>query len=257
MTLYYKINDTVKLYKGDCIEILDSISDNSIDLIFADPPYFLSNNGITCKSGRMESVNKGEWDKSLSIEEIHNFNYLWIEKCKNKLKDDGTIFISGTYHNIYSIGFCLQKLGFKILNDIAWFKVNPPPNLSCRFFTHSTETILWAKKNPKAKHKFNYQAMRKINDPAVDKQMLSLWKIMPPRKSEKLLGKHPTQKPISLLNRIVEAATNEGDVVLDPFVGSGTTALACINYNRKFIGIDESDEYLALAKLRINDALNI
>lgn len=257
MEIYYNVKDSVKLYKGDCLDVLNNIEDNSVDLIFADPPYFLSGGGITCKSGRMKSVDKGDWDKSLSIDDVHTFNMLWIEACRKKLKDDGTIFISGTYHNIYSIGFCLQKLGFKILNDIAWFKVNPPPNLSCRFFTHSTETILWAKKNPRAKHKFNYQAMRKINDPAVDKQMLSLWKIMPPRKDEKKFGKHPTQKPISLLNRIIEAATNEGDTVLDPFVGSGTTAVACINYNRKFIGIDADEDYLAIAKLRINDALNI
>lgn len=255
MTLYYNYNDDIKLHKGDCLKVLSKIKDSSVDLIFADPPYFLSGGGITCKSGKMKSVDKGSWDKSISIDDVHSFNMKWIAECKNKLKDDGTIFISGTYHNIYSIGFCLQKLGFKILNDIAWFKVNPPPNLSCRFFTHSTETILWAKKNHKAKHKFNYQAMRSINDPAVDKQMLSLWKITPPRKIEKKFGKHPTQKPISLLNRIVEAATNEGDVVLDPFVGSGTTAVACINYNRKFIGIDADVNYLKIAKLRILDAL--
>lgn len=257
MSLYYTHNNDIKLYNGDCFEILKTVEDESIDLIFSDPPYFLSNNGITCKSGRMESVNKADWDKAVSIDEMHNFNLRWISECRKKLKDNGTIFISGTMHNIYSIGFCLQQLGFKILNDIAWFKVNPPPNLSCRYFTHATETIIWAKKNPKAKHTFNYQAMRNINDPAVNKQMLSLWKITPPKKDEKKFGKHPTQKPIALLNRIVEASTNEGDVVLDPFLGSGTTAVACVNYKRKFIGIETDVNYLEIAKLRVNDALNI
>lgn len=257
MSLYYTHDNDIKLYNGDCFEILKTIDDESIDLIFSDPPYFLSNNGITCKSGKMESVNKADWDKAVSVDEMHNFNLRWISECRKKLKDNGTIFISGTYHNIYSIGFCLQQLGFKILNDIAWFKVNPPPNLSCRYFTHATETIIWAKKNPKAKHKFNYQAMRNINDPAVNKQMLSLWKITPPKKDEKKYGKHPTQKPIALLNRIVEASTNEGDIVLDPFLGSGTTAVACVNYKRKFIGIELDVNYLEIAKLRVNDALNI
>lgn len=257
MSIYYTHNNDIKLHNGDCFEILKTIDDESIDLIFSDPPYFLSSNGITCKSGKMESVNKADWDKAISIDEIHNFNLRWISECRKKLKDNGTIFISGTYHNIYSIGFCLQQLGFKILNDIAWFKINPPPNLSCRYFTHATETIIWAKKNPKSKHKFNYQAMRNINDPAVNKQMLSLWKITPPKKDEKKYGKHPTQKPIALLNRIIEASTDEGDLVLDPFLGSGTTAVACVNYGRSFIGIETDVNYLEIAKLRINDALNI
>jgi len=257
MPIYYKYKNQIKLHDGDSFDVLKGIKNNSVDLIFADPPYFLSSSGITCKSGRMKSVNKADWDKTLNINEIHEFNLHWITECKKKLKDNGTIFISGTYHNIYSVGFCLQQLDFKILNDIAWFKVNPPPNLSCRYFTHATETIIWAKKNIKAKHKFNYQAMRSINDPAVNKQMLSLWKITPPKKIEKKYGKHPTQKPIALLNRIVESSTDEGDLVLDLFCGSGTTGVACANYNRRFIGIDNNKEYLEVAKLRIRDALNI
>jgi len=257
MPIFYKYKNQIKLHDGDSFDVLKGIKNNSVDLIFADPPYFLSSSGITCKSGRMKSVNKADWDKTLKINEIHEFNFRWITECKKKLKDNGTIFISGTYHNIYSVGFCLQQLDFKILNDIAWFKVNPPPNLSCRYFTHATETIIWAKKNIKAKHKFNYQAMRSINDPAVNKQMLSLWKITPPKKIEKKYGKHPTQKPIALLNRIVESSTDEDDLVLDLFCGSGTTGVACANYNRRFIGIDNNKEYLEVAKLRIRDALNI
>ena len=149
----------------------------------------------------------------------------------------------------------LQELGLKIINDISWFKVNPPPNLSCRFFTHSTETILWAKKNNKAKHCFNYSVMKAMGDPTPGKQMLSLWRITPPKKSEKEFGKHPTQKPVELLNRIVLAASNAGDTVLDPFLGSGTTAVAAVLNGRKFIGIDSDPKYVEVAVRRIKKAL--
>lgn len=257
MSIYFKDESDITLFKGDCLEILKSLPDKSFDLIFADPPYFLSNNGITCKNGEMVSVNKGNWDKSEDLEYIHNFNINWITACRDKLKDNGTIFISGTYHNIYSIGFALQSLNFKILNDISWFKVNPPPNLSCRFFTHSTEQIIWAKKNSKAKHTFNYELMKEIGDPNPGKQMLSLWRIMPPRKEEKKHGKHPTQKPLKLINRIVLASTQLGDNVLDPFLGSGSTGVACAMNGRKFVGIELEDMYLEIAKQRIIDAIHL
>lgn len=240
----------VKFLLGDIFDRFNNIEDNSIDLIFADPPYFLSGDGVTCKSGSMQSVNKGEWDKKVSLDDVHKFNYEWIKLCRDKLKDDGTIFITGTLHNIYSVGFALQQLDFKILNDIAWFKVNPPPNLSCRYFTHATETIIWAKKNNKAKHVFNYDLMKKRNN---NKQMQSLWAITPPKNVEKKFGKHPTQKPLELLDRIIVAASNEGDLVFDPFLGSGTTAIASINNKRRFIGIDNNIEYLNLAIARVND----
>jgi len=254
MSLFYQKNDSVFLYKGDSLSLMKNFPNNSFDMVFADPPYFLSNDGITCKAGEMVSVNKGTWDKANSINEIHSFNCEWLSLCKDKLKDNGTIFISGTYHNIYSIGFALQSLGFKILNDISWFKVNPPPNLSCRFFTHSTEQIIWAKKSSKAKHKFNYALMKQMGDPNPGKQMLSLWRITPPKKEEKKFGKHPTQKPLKLMERIVLASTDENDLILDPFLGSGTTGVASVLGKRRFIGIDSDENFLQLAKLRIEDA---
>ena len=196
----------------------------------------------------MVSVNKGKWDKEISPDEIHLFNKNWLGLCGRILKPDGTIFISGTSHNIYSAGFALQELKFKIINDISWFKVNPPPNLSCRYFTHSTETIIWAKKDKKAKHFFNYELMKKIGDPNPGKQMLSLWRITPPKKEEKKFGRHPTQKPEALLERIVLASTKKGDLVLDPFNGSGTTAVAAYKNDRKYIGIELDKKYLNITK---------
>ena len=246
---------SLTLYKGDALNILPQIEDESCDLIFADPPYFLSGGGITCKSGKMETVNKGSWDAAKNLDSIHSFNLDWIKHCQQKLQPNGTIFISGTYHNIYSIGFALQTLGFKILNDISWFKVNPPPNLSCKYFTHSTEQIIWAKKSEKAQHTFNYEAMKEADDPKTGKQMLSLWSITPPKKSEKKFGKHPTQKPLALLERIVLASTKPHHTVLDPFLGSGTTGVAALTHGRRFIGIEQEQEYLDMAKERMLEAL--
>jgi site-specific DNA-methyltransferase (adenine-specific) len=242
----------VSIFKGDCIEILDSMSDCSVDLIFADPPYFLSNGGITCHAGRMVSVNKGHWDKSQGPEANHEFNRAWLAACQRVLKPNGTVWVSGTSHIIYSVGFALQQLGFKLLNDISWVKPNPPPNLSCRYFTHATETILWAAKNSKSKHTFNYKLMRRM---AGGRQMKSVWQLPAPQREEKTFGKHPTQKPLALLERIVLASSQEGDVVLDPFVGSGTTLIAAIRLHRKAIGIEISDEYIDLALRRLGTAM--
>src|SRR4028119_2353680 len=210
------------LLRGGALELLRVAEDESFDLIFADPPYFLSNDGVTCQSGRRVSVNKGAWDKAPAVEEIQAFNVAWLGECRRLLKPDGTIWVTGTAHNIYSVGFALQTLGYKILNDIAWYKVNPPPNLACRYFTHATETILWAKRDERAKHTFNYQEMKQANG---GKQMQSLWQLRPPAKHEKRYGKHPTQKPEELLARIILASSNEGHNVLDPFCGSGTTGV--------------------------------
>lgn len=239
---------------GDVLDCLRELPDDSIDVIYADPPYFLSNGGITCSSGMMVSVDKGDWDSEKDISRVFDFNYSWISACKAKLKANGTIFVSGTFHNIYSVGFAIQMLGFKVLNDISWFKVNPPPNLSCRYFTHSTEQIIWAKKSAKAKHYFNYSLMKADEDPKPNKQMLSLWRILPPRPSEKSHGRHPTQKPLALLERIILASSRPGDTILDPFLGSGTTAVAALKHGRKIVGIDNSLEYLSIAKARIEGA---
>ncbi|QED23445.1 DNA-methyltransferase [Candidatus Deianiraea vastatrix] len=238
------------IINGNCIEEMTKIPDFSVDVIFADPPYFLSNGGITCQSGVAVSVNKGKWDKSMGVNENHEFNKKWLKECQRILKKDGTFWVSGTHHVIFSIGFAMQELGFKILNDISWEKPNPPPNLSCRYFTHSTETIIWAAKNEKSKHYFNYDEMRKING---GKQMKTVWSILPPKNSEKTHGKHPTQKPLELLERIILASSKEGDVILDPFMGSGTTGVAAIKHKRQFIGIEMDEGYIELAKRRIFD----
>ncbi|HEX8174486.1 MAG TPA: site-specific DNA-methyltransferase [Pyrinomonadaceae bacterium] len=240
----------IRLYQGDALELLRKAKDEMFDLIFADPPYFLSNDGITCQAGRMVSVNKGIWDKAATFETIHAFNMDWLRECKRLLKPNGTIWVTGTSHNIYSVGFALQNLGYKILNDIAWYKVNPPPNLSCRYFTHATETIIWARREPKGRHTFNYEEMKRENR---NKQMQSLWHITPPAAREKRYGKHPTQKPEALLDRIVRASSNPHDIVLDPFCGSGTTGVLCARLERRFIGIDLMMPYLELAITRIKD----
>lgn len=246
---YFDEENSITLFQANCLELLDVTPSNSIDMIFADPPYFLSNGGITCHAGKMVSVNKGKWDKSKGAEENHKFNLEWLEKCQNVLTENGTIWVSGTSHVIFSVGFAMQQLGYKILNDISWDKVNPPPNLSCRYFTHATETIIWAAKGKKSKHYFNYKLMKEINN---NKQMKSIWPIMAPRPDEKTFGKHPTQKPIALLKRIVLASSQKNDIVLDPFTGSSTTGIACLRLKRKFIGIDSNKEYLELSKKRFN-----
>jgi site-specific DNA-methyltransferase (adenine-specific) len=238
----------IKIFQGDSLEILAAIPENCVDLIFADPPYFLSNNGITCHAGRMVSVNKGDWDRSRGPDANHEFNRAWLAACQRVLKPNGTIWVSGTSHVIHSVGFAMQQLGFKLLNDISWVKPNPPPNLSCRYFTHATETIIWAAKNAKSRHTFNYAQMKEVNR---GKQMKSVWEIFPPAKDEKRFGKHPTQKPVALLERILQAASNEGDLVLDPFLGSGTTALIALRLSRQIVGVDFEQTWIQLALVRL------
>lgn len=253
-TVYYDNPEySIRLLKGDCIEILNQAREDSVDVIFADPPYFLSNGGITCHAGKMVSVNKGKWDKSKGVIENHKFTLEWLKACQRVLKSNGTIWVSGTTHVIYSIGFAMQELGYKILNDIIWYKRNAPPNLSCRYFTHSTEIILWAAKNEKSKHYFDYQLMKKMNR---GKQMRNVWEISAPLAEEKKFGKHPTQKPVELLTTIILASTREGDLVLDPFCGSSTTGVAAILLNRKYVGIDLEDEYLRLSVNRLKEAIS-
>lgn len=262
--LKFSDNDTIekncRIYQGDCLKILDDLPENSVDMIFADPPYNLSNDGFTCRGGKMVSVNKGDWDKSKGVEEDFAFHNLWLSKCRRVLKPEGTIWVSGTYHSIYACGFALQKNEFHILNDIAWFKPNASPNLSCRFFTASHETLIWARKEKKAKHIFNYDIMKNGSFPKdfikkPEKQMRSVWSITTPQNGEKVHGKHPTQKPLALLDRIILSSTNERDIILDPFMGSGTTGVAALNYNRAFIGIEMDSKYIDTAKKRIEDLI--
>jgi site-specific DNA-methyltransferase (adenine-specific) len=196
----------------------------------------------------MVKVDKGDWDKSRGPELNHEFNLEWLRRCQRVLKPNGTIWVSGTLHVIFSIGYAMQQLGFKLLNDITWEKPNPPPNLSCRYFTHSTETVLWAAKNEKSKHRFNYDLMRQTNG---GKQMKTVWTMTAPGGAEKELGKHPTQKPLALVERCLLAATVEGDLVLDPFLGGGTTSVAALRTKRGCVGIELDGAHLNLSQKRI------
>jgi len=254
---YYK-KPGFELYHSDCLKILKYLPENSVDMIFADPPYFLSSGSFTCQNGRMVSVKKGDWDLSNGTKLNFEFHLAWIAACRRVLKPGGTIWISGTYHSIYQCGFALEMNHFHMLNDISWFKPNASPNLSCRFFTASHETILWARKEKKAKHIFNYDAMKNGNFPEDQLkkpglQMRSVWSMGTPKPYEKVFGKHPTQKPLDLLKRIVLASTNKGDVILDPFTGSSTTGLAAYLNGREFIGIDNEKEYLDLSIQRFEE----
>lgn len=252
----YYFGEDFALYLDDSIEFLKSLPENSIDMVFADPPYNLSNGGFTVHAGKRVSVNKGSWDVSRGVDEDFDFHVRWINECFRVLKPEGTIWISGTYHSIYQCGYALQLLGLKILNDITWFKPNASPNLSGRYFTASHETLLWARKDPKAKHIFNYQDMKngvwhKSDFIKKDgKQMRSVWAVGTPKPEEKQFGKHPTQKPLALLERIVLASTNPGNIIVDPFTGSSTTGLAAVKHSRKFVGIDLEKDYLELSKKR-------
>jgi len=266
----YFIDGSFVLYHDDCLKILEQIPENSIDMIFADPPYNLSNGGFTVHAGRQVSVNKGDWDKSKGFEKDYDFHFKWLAACKKVLKPHGTLWVSGTYHSIYQCGYAIQSLGYHILNDIAWFKPSASPNLSGRYFTASHETLIWAKKDKNAKHTFNYGLMKKTSWPEdffkkEFKQMRSVWHIPEsesvwpintPKPEEKRFGKHPTQKPIELLERIILASTNKNDVVLDPFTGSSTTGLSAIKHGRKFVGIDNEKKYLELSKKRFGESKN-
>ena len=247
ITPFFKSEDrNFFLLKGDTFELLPQF-EHKFDMVFADPPYFLSNNGLSIQSGKIVSVNKGTWDKSLGFEQINAFNREWLSLVRNKMKEDATIWISGTMHNIFSIGQILTELGYKILNIITWEKTNPPPNFSCRYFTYSTEQIIWARKSEKVPHYFNYELMKQLNG---DKQMKDVWKLPAIAPWEKSCGKHPTQKPLSVLTRLILASTKPNAWILDPFTGSSTTGIAANLANRRFVGIDQEEEFLTISKNR-------
>lgn len=237
---------------GDTFELLPQF-DFKFDMIFADPPYFLSNGGISVQSGKVVCVNKGEWDKGMSPQEINEFNLKWISLCRDKLKEAGTIWISGTYHNIFSVANALLSLGFKILNVITWAKTNPPPNISCRYFTYSTEFIIWARKSDKVPHYYNYDLMKHING---DKQMTDVWRLPAIASWEKSCGKHPTQKPLCVLSRIIMASTEPGDWILDPFAGSSTTGIAANLLERRYLGIEREVEFAEMSKARREEIID-
>lgn len=263
----------VLLYLGDAVEIMNARRAESVDMIFADPPYGLSNGGMSCHAGRRVSVNKGLWDKSRGAAKDFAFHEEWIAACRRVLKPNGTLWLSGTHHSIYACGFALQQGGWHILNEICWYKPNAAPHLACRMFAHSHETLIWARKTKTAKHHFDYKLMRDGNFAddffkKKDRQMRSVWAMKPekdspdiwvintPPPSEKKHGKHPTQKPLALLERIVLASTPKGGIVLDPFCGSATTGVAALRSGRKFIGIDSEKEYMTkYAKPRLQDVI--
>ena len=243
---YKSPNRDFTLLHGDCFKLLREF-DFKFSCIFADPPYFLSNGGISVQSGKIVSVNKGDWDKGKSQQEITDFNMEWLSLCREKLKENGTIWVSGTYHNIFSVANCLTELGYKILNVVTWAKTNPPPNISCRYFTYSTEFVIWARKSSKKAHYFNYDLMKQING---CKQMTDVWNLPAIATWEKSCGKHPTQKPLSLLSRIILASTQQGEWILDPFCGSSTTGIAANLLGRRFLGIDQEEGFVEMSKCR-------
>lgn len=250
---YYDVSNGIKLYNVDTFSFFKNIPDNCVDLIFADPPYFLSSGGITCHSGKVKNVNKGKWDKTIPIDAIHAFNKKWLLECNRILKANATIWVCGTFHNIFSVGFALQELGFKILNNIVWEKKNPPPNLSKKYFIHASEHLVWASKTKSSKHIFNHDALTEISSGNPMKSVWrDIWKLPATNHSEKTFGKHPTQKPEEIIRRAVIASSNVGDLVFDPFCGSGTTGVICKTLNRKFVGIDNNSEYLDIAKKRMS-----
>ena len=241
------------VYHGDSLKLMESLPENSVDCIWTDPPYLLSNDGMTCVAGRRVSVNKGEWDRSGGIDQDHESNLTWLAECHRVLKPAGTIWVTGTLHIYLSVGMAMMQLGYRILNDIIWEKTNPPPNLGCRCFAHSTETILWATKAPngsKDKYTFHYKDMKAEND---GKQMKTVWRFPSAGRDEKAYGKHPTQKPVALIERCLRASTNPGDLVLDPFAGSGSTGVASLGLQRRFIGCDRDEDYVRLMMSRLSE----
>lgn len=251
---YFRSDDRMfTLLCGDCFELLRRF-EFKFDMVFADPPYFLSNDGISVQSGKIVSVNKGDWDKGGNYGHINEFNREWLRLCREKLKGNGTIWVSGTYHNIFSVANQLTELGYKILNVVTWAKTNPPPNISCRYFTFSTEFIIWARKSFKKPHFYNYELMKRING---GKQMTDVWRLPAIARWEKSCGKHPTQKPLSVLARIILASTQENAWILDPFTGSSTTGIAANLLGRRFLGIDKDPGYLEISKARKKEIENL
>ena len=247
LTPYYQSKDLrFNLLQGDSMELLPRLK-HRFDMVFADPPYFLSNDGLSIQNGQIVSVNKGDWDKPKDADHVLAFNRQWLSLLRPCLKDTGTVWISGTMHNIFSVGMALGELGYKILNIVTWEKTNPPPNFSCRYLTYSTEQILWARKSPKVPHYYNYDLMKRLNG---DKQMRDVWRLPAIAPWEKTCGKHPTQKPLSVLTRLILASTRPDAWILDPFAGSSTTGIAANLANRRYVGLDLQSEYLDMGKQR-------
>lgn len=250
MNYFFKDNLSV-LVNEDTFTYIKSLPESYVDLIVLDPPYFLSSGGITNRAGRKASVNKGEWDNPNRINVEYFYNNL-IKECKRILKREGTLWIFGTYHNIFLAGYYLKNYDFKILNNIAWIKENPAENLSKNVLTHANETIIWARRDKKSRHFYNYKEMFAEKN----KQLTDVWITPTIDRKEKDYGYHPTQKPLALIKRIIRCSAKKDSIVLDPFVGSGTTVVACRQEGIKCIGIDKEKKYLSTAKkrlIRVND----
>jgi len=231
----------IKLIQGECIKIMGSMGAESIDMIFADPPYNLSgSSNLTVHSGKPVTCYKGKWDE---IKNLHQFNLQWIEACKRVLRPSGTLWISGTLHNHPSTGMALKELGWWIINDVVWFKPNATPLLSRNRFTPSTE-IIWVASKDK-KYFFNYVLAKELNN---GKQMRNLWTIT----AKRHITKHPAEKPEELLMRIIQIGSREGDTILDPFMGSGTSGVIAKKLGRNFVGIEIDKKYFQVASDRVN-----
>lgn len=244
------------IYHQDCIEGMKNLPMHSIDCVFADPPYWMQTDGVLMRTeGTTYLGTDDHWDKFSSYHEYDNFTYAWLKETKRCLKKDGSIWVIGAFQNIYRIGVILQDLGFWILNDIIWYKKNPTPNFRGSRFTNAHETLLWCSPSKDAKYTFNYKTMKALNH---GKQMKSVWELplctgkerCRDEKGQKL---HNTQKPIALLERVILSSTKKDDLVLDPFMGSGTTAVVCKKYDRNYIGFEKEEKYLSLIEKRIKE----
>ena len=253
-----KLKTSHKIILGDALEVLKQIPDESIDLVFADPPYNMSKkNGLKWKYSRHVTMQE-DWDMFTKAD-FFKFNRAWVKECFRVLKHGGSLWISGSFHNIYQLGFIIQEFhkDAKINNSVVWFKPNAQPNITCRFFTESCEHLIWASKNGNGKKwKFNYQwTKNNIEDRLnpVEKQTRNVWAIALTSKKEKSAGEHPTQKPFELLRRIILSCTDEGDTVLDPFLGSGTTSAVAGRYGRNSIGIEVNKKYIPIIRKRLKE----
>ena len=240
------------VYLADCVDLMKIIPSGSVDVVFADPPYRLSRGGVTVRNGRLAPVDKGTWDRSMGFKGNHRFNVRWLKEACRILKPEGTIWVTGTHHIIFSLGFALQAMEFKLINAIVWEKPDPPPNALHTAFTHAHETLLWARKGHRSRHTFNYEL---INSRDPKAQVSSVWQIPSVPTREKLHGYHPTQKPLRLVRRTILASSREGELVFDPFSGSGTTGVAAKELDRFFVGAEMEQEFAELAARRIGAAV--
>ena len=256
MAYWQSEDERLTIHSGDAVNVMRGMADESADLVWADPPYHLSGKGSTCQGGKRKRVAKGAWDVPKMPMEHLAYCMTWIGEARRILKPSGTIMVCGSMHNVSVVGFALQSLECRMLNDICWVKANPSPNLGCRMLTHSHESILWASLGPRAKHYFNYKELKALNG---DKQLKDVWTFKRPHPRETVHGKHPTQKPRDLVTRCLIAALPEGGLVVDPFAGSGTTGVAAaLGAERgwRYAGIELDPQWNEIAQARMQAVLD-